>query len=264
MQMIRWCCVVVALALGWGSAAMNAAAEPAQADAKPAEATPAETKKAEPKKETKKKPDPKKAKAKKDDAAEADKKKTAEPKSSEPKSSEPKTVALDNLPKDIKWLHTCAKSGDNKLEISSEKFAKSVVFFVSCPVTRGALTQFAVYSAKDAKGTGAKRVKFEMPGLNGGDAITVDTLPSAIAAREAYTKDGDIQQNTRTKDDVAWITGAWGPEDRPGICAVAAQWRVQGEKAELFLWEEAKECPKDALPKYEAKVDKKPPPLVQK
>jgi hypothetical protein len=257
MQMIRWCCVAVALALGWGSAAMNAAAEPAQTDAKPIESKPAETQKAEPKKK-----EPKKAKAKKDDAKKADKKadEKVEPKSA----AEPKTVALDNLPKDIKWLHTCAKSGDNKLEISSEKFAKFVVFFVSCPVARGALTQFAVYSAKDTKGAGAKRVKFEVPGLNGGDAITVETLPSAIAAREAYTKDGDIQQNTRTKDDVAWITGAWGPEDRPGICAVAAQWRVQGEKAELFLWEEAKECPKDALPKYEAKVDKKPPPLVQK
>lgn len=257
MQMIRWCCVAVALALGWGSAAMNAAAEPAQTDAKPIESKPAETQKPEPKKK-----EPKKAKAKKDDAKKADKKadEKVEPKSA----PEPKTVALDNLPKDIKWLHTCAKSGDNKLEISSEKFAKFVVFFVSCPVARGALTQFAVYSAKDTKGAGAKRVKFEVPGLNGGDAITVETLPSAIAAREAYTKDGDIQQNTRTKDDVAWITGAWGPEDRPGICAVAAQWRVQGEKAELFLWEEAKECPKDALPKYEAKVDKKPPPLVQK
>jgi len=257
MQMIRWCCVAVALALGWGSAAMNAAAEPAQTDAKPIESKPAETQKAEPKKK-----EPKKAKAKKDDAKKADKKadEKVEPKSA----AEPKTVALDNLPKDIKWLHTCAKSGDNKLEISSEKFAKFVVFFVSCPVARGALTQFAVYSAKDTKGAGAKRVKFEVPGLNGGDAITVETLPSAIAAREAYTKDGDIQQNTRTKDDVAWITGAWGPEDRPGICAVAAQWRVQGEKAELFLWEQAKECPKDALPKYEAKVDKKPPPLVQK
>ena len=262
MQMIRWCCVAVALALGWGSAAMNAAAEPAQTDAQPAE-----IKKAEPKKEPKKKPESKKATAKKDDAKNADKKdevKPAEPKSAEPKSTEPKTVALENLPKDIKWLHTCAKSGDNKLEMSSEKFARFVVFFVSCPVARGALTQFAVYSARDAKGAGAKRVKFEVPGLNGGDAITVETLPSAIAAREAYTKDGDVQQNTRTKDGVAWITGAWGPEDRPGICAVAAQWRVQGEKAELFLWEEAKECPKDALPKYEAKVDKKPPPLVQK
>lgn len=248
MQMIRWCCVAVALALGWGGVAMNAAAEPAQTDAKPIESKPAETQKAEPKKK-----EPKKAAAKKDDAKKA-----------EAKSSEPKTVALDNLPKDIKWLHSCAKSGDNKLEISSEKFAKFVVFFVSCPVARGALTQFAVYNTKDAKGTGAKRVKFEVPGLNGGDAITVETLPSAIAAREAYTKAGDLQENTRTKDDVAWITGAWGPEDRPGICAVAAQWRVVGEKAELFLWEEAKECPKDALPKYEAKVDKKPPPLVQK
>jgi hypothetical protein len=238
--MIRWCCVAVALTLAWGGSVMNAAAE---------QAKPEETKKAEPKK----KPEPKKkAEAKKDR------------KTDEPKSGEPKMVDLDNLPKDIKWLHTCAKAGDQKLEISSEKYAKSVVFFVSCPVARGALTQFAVYNAKDVKGGGAKRVKFEAPGLNGGDAITVDTLPSAIAAREAYTKAGDIQENTRIKDDVTWITGAWGPEDRPGICAVAAQWRINGEKAELILWEEAKECPKDALPKYETKVDKKPPPLVQK
>lgn len=251
MQMIRWSCVVAALALAWGSAAMNAAAEPAASEAKPAE-----TKKPEPKK----KAEPKKTK--KDDKSDDAKKADAKP--AETKPAEPKTVALDKLPKDIKWLHTCAKSGDNKLEISSEKFSKSVIFFVSCPVARGALTQFAVYSAKDGKGTGAKRVTFEVPGLNGGDAITVDTLPSAIAAREAYTKPDDIQQNTRTKDDVAWITGAWAPEDRAGICAVAAQWRIGGEKAELMLWEEAKECPKDALPKYETKVDKKPPPLVQK
>jgi hypothetical protein len=246
--MIRSCCVALALALAWSSASMNAAAQPADTDAKPAE-----IKKAEPKK----KPEPKKTEAKKET-------KKDDAKKEEAKSAEPKTVALDKLPKDIKWLHSCAKSGDNNLEISSERFSKSVVFFVSCPVARGALTQFAVYSAKDGKGTGAKRVKFEVPGLNGGDAITVETLPSAIAAREAYSKADDIQQNTRTKDDVAWITGAWGPEDRPGICAVAAQWRINGDKAELMLWEEAKECPKDALPKYETKVDKKPPPLVQK
>lgn len=250
MQMIRWCSVVVALALAWGSFAMNAAAETA---------TPAETKKAEPKK-----PAPKKAEKKTDKKAEP-KADDAEPKKADTKSAdEPKTVALDKLPKDIKWLHTCAKSGDNNLEISSERFSKLVVFFVSCPVARGALTQLAVYNAKDGKGTGAKRVTFEVPGLNGGDNITIDTLPSAIPAREAYSKSDDIQQHTRTKDDVAWVTGAWGPEDRPGICAVAAQWRINGEKAELMLWEEAKECPKDALPKYEAKVDKKPPPLVQK
>lgn len=258
MQMIRACCVALALALAWGGAAMNASAQPADTDAKPAE-----TKKAEPKK----KPEPKKTEAKKEtkkDAAKKEEAKKDEAKSAEPKSAESKTVALDNLPKDIKWLHTCAKSIDKNLEISSERFSKLVVFFVSCPVARGALTQFAVYNAKDGKGTGAKRVKFEVPGLNGGDGITIDTLPSAIPAREAYSKSDDIQQHTRTKDDVAWITGAWGPEDRPGICAVAAQWRINGEKAELMLWEEAKECPKDALPKYEAKVDKKPPPLVQK
>lgn len=260
MQMIRWCCVVVALTVLSGSGAMNAAAEPAQPDAKPAEVKKAEPKKPEPKKPVKK-AEAKKGVAKKSDKKTDDKQAA---KTAEPRPAEPKPVALDNLPKDIKWLHSCAKSSDEGLEISSEKFARSVVFFVSCPVARGALTQWAVYAAKDAKGSGARRLKFEVPGLNGGDAITIETLPSAIAAREAYTKDGDIQQNTRTKDDVVWITGAWGPEDRPGVCAVAAQSRVTGEKADLFLWEEAKECPKDALPKYEAKVDKKPPPLVQK
>ena len=249
MQMIRWCCVGLALVLGWGNAAMNAAAEPAK---------PAEAKKAEPRK-----PAPKKAEKKSEPNAEAEEAKKADAKPAE-KAAEPKTIAFDKLPKDIKSLHSCAKSGDQKLEISSEKFAKSVVFFVSCPVARGALTQFAVYNAKDARGAGARRVKFEAPGLNGGDAITVETLPSAIAAHEAFTKPDDLQQNTRIKDDIVWITGAWGPDDRPGVCAVAGQWRIEGEKAELFLWEEARECPKDALPRYETKVDKKPPPLVQK
>jgi hypothetical protein len=255
--MIRACGLALALAFGWVAFALNASAQPSNPEAKPAE-----TKKAEPKKEPARKPEPKKPDANKGASSEDAKKMDAKP--ADANSAEPKTVALDNLPKDIKWLHTCAKSGDNKLEISSEKFAKSVVFFVSCPVARGALTQLAVYVARDAKGAGAKRVKFEAPGLNGGDAITVETLPSAIAAREAYTKPGDIQENTRSRNDVIWITGAWGPEDRPGVCAVSGQWRVEGDKAALSYWEEAKECPKDALPKYEVKVDKKPPPLVQR
>jgi hypothetical protein len=37
---------------------------------------------------------------------------------------------------------------------------------------------------------------------------------------------------------------------------------VQGDKAELWLWEEATECPRDATPKYQRKVDRKPPVLV--
>ena len=173
---------------------------------------------------------------------------------------EPKSVAFDKLPKDIRTLHSCA-TAQNSVEVASEKFAKSVVFFVSCPAKRGALTQFAIYLARDAKGGGAKRVKLEAPAPDGGMGV-LDVVPSAIPAREAYTKPDDAQPNMHTKNDIVWITGAWGPEDRPGVCAVAAQWRLQGEKAELWLWEEAKECPKNELPKYETKVDKKPPPLV--
>ena len=194
MQMIRLCCVAVDLAFGWSGAAPNAAAEQAKPDAKPAEAKKAEPKNPEPKKppakKTDKKPEPK--------ADNAEPKAAEDPKPSAPK--EPATVAFDKLPKDIKSLHSCAKSGDQRIEISSEKYARSVVFFVSCPVARGALTLLAIYSAKDARGAGAKRVKFEVPGLNGGDPIVVDALPSAIAAREAYTKPDDVQPNTRTKE----------------------------------------------------------------
>lgn len=179
---------------------------------------------------------------------------------------EPKSIAFDKLPKDIAKLHGCAKAGSNvagsTIEMASEKYAKSVVFFVSCPAPRGALQTFAVYVARDARGTGARRVKFDLPAPDGSMG-NVEVLPSAVPAREAYSKPDDPSPNMHTKTDVIWITGAWGPEDRPGICAVAAQWRVTGDKAELFLWEQAKECPKNELPKYEATVDKKPPPLVQ-
>ena len=38
--------------------------------------------------------------------------------------------------------------------------------------------------------------------------------------------------------------------------------RLDGDVAKLWYWEEATDCPKNAVPKYEAKLDKKPPPLV--
>jgi hypothetical protein len=174
--------------------------------------------------------------------------------------NEPKSVGFDKLPKEIKALHNCAKA-PNTVEMTSQRFGKSVMFVVSCPAPRGALTPLAVYLAKDARGAGAKRVKFEAPGPDGG-AATLETLPSVVAAREAFTKPDDPVPNTHKKDE-PWITGAWAPEDRPGVCAVSAIWRLQDDKGELWLWEEAKECPKDALPKYEAKADRKPPPLVE-
>jgi hypothetical protein len=173
---------------------------------------------------------------------------------------EPKTVAFDKLPKDIKALHKCA-TAEHSLEVAFEPYARLVVFFVTCPAPRGALTPYAVYVARDSKGTAAKRIKFEALAADG-STTTLDTLFSATPAREAYTKPDDPQPNLSSKNDVAWITGAWGPEDRPGVCAVAAIWRLQGDKAEVRFWEEAKECPKGETPKYETKLDKKPPPLV--
>lgn len=205
------------------------------------------------------------APAAKDEPAEKPAVKTEKPakpakKAEKPKPDEPKTVSVDKLPKPLKAVHTCAMPNAN-VEIDSERYAKSVVFFISCTAMRGGLTPTAVYVARDAKGTGAKLVTFEALAPDGG-AAKLEMLYSVTPAREAFTKEGDPQPNQHTKNDTPWFVGAWAPDDRPGVCAVAAQWRLQGDKAELYLWEEAKECPKGALPKYESKADKKPPALV--
>jgi hypothetical protein len=177
-----------------------------------------------------------------------------------PAVSGPKVVTVNKLPKPLRSLHVCAMPQD-KVELDSERYATSVVFFISCPAARGKLTPFAVYVARDVKGSGAKRVMFEALAPDG-TAAKLETLYSVTPAREAFTKEGDSQPNRHSKNDTPWLVGAWAPDDRPGTCAVAAQWRLQGDKGELYLWEEAKQCPKDALPKYENKADKKPPPLV--
>jgi hypothetical protein len=142
------------------------------------------------------------------------------------------------------------------------RYAKSTLFVVSCPAARGKLTPFAVYVAQNKIGKGAKRVTFEALAPDGG-AATYETLFSVLPAMQAYSNAGDPMPNMQRKSDAIWLSGAWGPDDRPGVCAVSAIWRVDADKAELVFWEEAKECPRNALPKYETKVDKKPPPLVE-
>ncbi len=186
--------------------------------------------------------------------------KKTDKKAEKPKPDEPKIVSVDKLPKPLKAVHTCAMPNAT-VEIDSERYAKSVVFFISCTAMRGGLTPTAVYVARDTKGIGAKLVTFEALAPDGTPA-KLEMLYSVRPAREAFTKDGDPQPNQHTRNDTPWFVGAWAPDDRPGVCAVAAQWRLQGDKAELYLWEEAKECPKGELPKYESKADKKPPALV--
>jgi hypothetical protein len=139
-----------------------------------------------------------------------------------------------------------------------------VVFFVTCPAERGKLSPIAVYVARDVRGAAAKRVSFQVPPAAEGAPAERDVIYSAVAAREAYTNPGDSVPHAHVRNDPPWIAGAWRPDDRPGICAVAAHWRLQGEKAELWFWEEATECPKDAAPNYRGKVDRKPPPLVMR
>jgi hypothetical protein len=194
----------------------------------------------------------------------ADKKagKKAEKKAEKPKpaADEPKTTTVDKLPGPLKTLHVCAMPKAT-VEIDTERYAKSTVFFISCTAARGGLTPSAVYVARDAKGTGAKLVTFESLAPDG-SAAKLEMLYSVTPAREVFTKEGDQQPHAHVRDETPWLVGAWAPDDRPGVCAVSATWRLQGDKAELYLWEEAKECPKDELPKYEAKADKKPPPLV--
>ena len=210
-------------------------------------------------------PAEKSAKPAKKAAKKADKKaekadKAADKKADKPKSDEPKTTTVDKLPGALKTAHTCAMPNAT-VEIDFERYAKSTVFFISCTAARGGLTPTAVYVARDAKGTGAKLVTFESLAPDGSPA-KLEMLYSVTPAWEAFTKEGDQQPHAHFKDDTPWFVGAWSPDDRPGVCAVSATWRLQGDQAELHLWEEAKECPKGELPKYEAKTDKKPPPLV--
>jgi hypothetical protein len=237
-----------------------------KADAKKSEKK-SDSKKADAKKDAKnsdaKKADAKKAEEAKDETPDAqdDARPDASDAAKAPVSEEPKVLAADKLPKPIRALHICATAED-EVEYSKERYAKSVVFFVTCPaVTKGGLTPTVVYVARDAKAAGAKRVKFELLGSDGATK-TEDIVFSAVPAREAYTEEGDLTPNTKVKMDTPWFSGAWRPDDREGVCAVAANWKLDGDKAELWYWEEANDCPKNAVPKYQTKLDKKPPPLV--
>jgi hypothetical protein len=172
----------------------------------------------------------------------------------------PKVMTVAKLPGALKKAHVCAMPNAN-VEFSVERYAKSTLFFVSCTAAPGGLTPFAVYVAKNAKATDAKLVTFE--GLKpDGAPSQLEMLYSATPVREAYARSADDAASQKVDKETPWIMGAWKPDDRPGVCAVAAQWKLNGDKAELFLWEEAKECPKGELPKYERKTDKQPPLLV--
>lgn len=173
---------------------------------------------------------------------------------------EPVTTTVDKLPGALKTVHVCAMPKAT-VDLDSERYARSVVFFVSCTAMRGGLTPTAVYVARDAKATGARLVTFESLGPDGA-VDKLDMLYSVTPAREAYTGTDDPLPNRQTRNDTPWFVGAWAPDDRPDVCAIAATWRLQGDKGELHLWEEAKECPKGEVPKYESKIDRKPPPLV--
>lgn len=164
---------------------------------------------------------------------------------------DPEQVAFNKLPKDIRALHSCASAKDT-LEITLDRFAKSVVFLVTCPSTPED-ELMSVYVARDRKGTGARRVSFPVLGADGKEK-SVEVIPSAASARE-------IRSNG-TRNDPPWVTAAWEPKDRPGLCQIVAHWRLTDAQAELWRWSEASECPSDGTPKYVNKVDRKGPELV--
>jgi hypothetical protein len=250
----RWLVLALGLMLVTGARAEPAAT--GEADAKPA----AEAAADQPAEKSGRKAKKSTEKADKKAAKKAEKKDAENKPAHESKPAEPKVTTVDKLPGPLKTLHVCAMPKAT-VEIDSERYAKSTIFFVSCTAARGGLTPFAVYAARDAKGSGAKLITFEAPAADGATA-QLEMLYSVAPAREAFTMEGDQQPHAHVKEDTPWFVGAWKPDDRPEVCAIAATWRLSGDKAELYLWEEAKECPKGALPKYEAKVDKKPPALV--
>lgn len=173
---------------------------------------------------------------------------------------EPDIVPFGKLPKGIRALHDCASKKDKDIEILHDKFARSVVFVVTCPDKDGQV-QTAVYMARDKKARGARRVRLTVLAPDGKETTT-RVVPSAMPVREAYTKPTDKEAILYTRQDPPWLVGVWKPVDRPELCKVLAHWRLVGDKAELRLWEEAKECPSGGGPKYEKKLDRKPPALV--
>lgn len=247
-----------------------AAAAPAAEKAEPAAKVEAKSEAA-----AEAKPEPKsKGKAKKDKAAKAKPEPKTKPEAAKKaapaegkvdsaakiEADEPKFIEASKLPKPIRDLHKCAGPED-KVELSHEKYAKSVLILATCPTARGALTPTMVYAARAANGAGAKRVTFEMLPLDD-KPVNSDVLYSTVPAREAFAMAGDPMPNMHIRNETPWIIGSWRPEDRPGVCAVTATWRIDGQKGQLWFWEEAKECQKDQLPNYEIRIDKKPPPLV--
>jgi hypothetical protein len=174
---------------------------------------------------------------------------------------EPGIGPFGKLPKEIRALHDCASAKDKNIEILQEKYARSVVFVVTCPAKDGQ-AQIAVYVARDKKARGARRVQLTVLTPDGKETTT-KVVPSAMPVREAYTKPTDKEAILYTRQDPPWLVGHWKPVDRPELCRVLAHWRLVGDKAELWLWEEAKECPSGGGgPKYEKKLDRKPPALV--
>lgn len=261
------CALAAALALIVGAPAAAPAQEQTQEQMQVAQAA---TAKAKPKTKAKGKTKAKKAATSKSKAKTKSEAKAVQAKASpaegpadqDSSGDQPTPMAAGKLPKPIGVLHTCAAS-DTNVEVSWERFEKAVVFLVSCPPARSGLAPVAVYLANDHKGTAARRVTFELPGADGQPAQH-DTVFSAIPAREAYTNPGDLVPDGHVRNDPPWISGAWRPDDRPGVCSVTGHWRIQGDKAELWFWEEATACPKDASPNYEVKLDRKPPPLVMR
>jgi hypothetical protein len=257
-------CVALVLtvpsALAQSADEMTSAAKPVT---KPAPARGQSPKKSRPAKSkaTKAQPAPSKSKAPRRKAKAPATLPTSDAPAAAAKPVESRSVPVGSLPGPIVALHNCAPVKD-RVSLVQETYAKSVLFFVSCPAKeRGGYELQAVYEARDAKGAGARRVTFEVPGADGAIA-SVDAIPSAIPAREAYFETVEERKVVRVRNAPAWITGAWRPDDREGVCSAVGHWRVANGKAELWLWEEARECPKDGAPKYETKIDKKPPPLV--
>ncbi len=165
----RWLALGLSVLLASAAHGQDAKDEPA---AKPAAEKPvAESLTAEkPVKPASKKTDKKTDKKAEKKAEEAEKPK--------PAADEPKTTTVDKLPGSLKTLHVCAMPKAT-VEIDTERYAKAMVFFISCTAARGGLTPSAVYVARDAKGTGAKLVTFEALAPDG----------SAVKARDALFGD---------------------------------------------------------------------------
>jgi hypothetical protein len=202
--------------------------------------------------------------------------------------SGPVYVNRHELPPAIARLHTCVPPrGETSMLPQPWRVAGvGAIFVIACPPRAPNVTSFAVrpfepvpnepvghdafYLARDAKGTGAIRLKFPVPRADR-STLTADALPTlpnlgwSTRANTSIIHGIAYLDLTRSNPPGAFhLQAAFRPADRPEIEAMTLIWRGGRDgKLSLIYWAETTEKqigepPNAKYPRYDVKLDLRP------